>query len=330
MPNINKVEIFDVGTWNGLDFTLADLQEIVRNFNALKNVLRVPLKIGHNDEQKLTDGQPAIGWVDDIYMEGTKLIGVFKDMPEIVANAVKKKLFNSVSSELALDAEHKGQQIGSVLTAVALLGADLPAVNTLADLNAYLSRDAKSIRFSNVHSFKYGDEPMPKEVEDLQKQIDELKTTNAKLLAEQKERELLAEAEKKVKFAEAVRAKRAEVTDFLTDAVKNEVITPAQQTSYLALFKVADDNEVVKIDIKDIESVVGTTRQDFKTTDKAKDKSGDAGEISAERFVFAEAQKLKVANNISFSDALELVALTHPVKHKEYLNQFMTTEGSAN
>ena len=132
-------EIFAVGKWNGMEFSEADLDDIVLNFNNLKDVHRVPLKFGHNDEQPMTDGQPAIGWVSRVFREGKKLYADFVDMPRTLMEAVKNKLYRTVSVELLFDVDHKGNKFGHVLDAVALLGADHPAVNTLADLDALLA-----------------------------------------------------------------------------------------------------------------------------------------------------------------------------------------------
>lgn len=135
------VEIFAEGRWNGLDFNADDLEAIKAAYVSLQGNHDVPLKFGHNDEQPLTDGQPALGWVSDVWVEGKKLLAKFSDIPEIVKTAVEKKLYRKVSVELDYDVEHKGEHYPWVLSGVALLGADIPAVNTIADLQAYMSRD---------------------------------------------------------------------------------------------------------------------------------------------------------------------------------------------
>ena len=134
------VEVFAVGKWNGKDFSADDLHDIVTNFYTLQEVQKVPLKLGHNDGQPLTDGMPALGWVRDIWVEGSKLLARFTDVPAVIQEAVRKKLYRTVSVELLLGAEHKGKKYRNVLDAVAILGADQPAVNVLKDLSAYLSR----------------------------------------------------------------------------------------------------------------------------------------------------------------------------------------------
>ena len=136
-------EIFAVGTWNGFPFTLNDLRKMAASFMALGDVLKVPLKLGHNDEQEMTDGQPALGWVTGMSVneETTppKLVAEFDDVPDVVFQAFEKKLYRSVSIELDFDVTHKGTPYEFVITAAALLGADMPAVNVLNDLAAFMS-----------------------------------------------------------------------------------------------------------------------------------------------------------------------------------------------
>jgi hypothetical protein len=139
MPDLKGREIFAVGKWNGMEFDETDLDDIVQNFERLTEIHRVPLKFGHNKEQKITDGQPAIGWVSKVFRQGGKLYADFVDMPRTVFEAIKNKLYRTVSVELLFDVDHDGNRYDHVLDAVALLGADHPAVNTLKDLDALLA-----------------------------------------------------------------------------------------------------------------------------------------------------------------------------------------------
>jgi len=135
---IEGVEIFAVGTWNGMKFSQDDLSAIAENTNNLltKKEHKPPVKLGHNDEQILDqgDGQPALGWITNFSIEGDKLKADFEDVPDILVSAIEKKLFKQVSVEM----EHI-KTVGWIVTAAAVLGADLPAVKTLEDLSAFLS-----------------------------------------------------------------------------------------------------------------------------------------------------------------------------------------------
>ncbi len=136
---INNAEIIATGKWNGHVITGQHLIEMVRNHGLLSDKIRIPLKFGHNKEQPLTDGQPALGWVTNLRIEGKKLLADFEDVPELIFNTIKASLFDRISAELAFGVEVNDKQIGTVLTGVALLGADLPAVSDLGGLKELLS-----------------------------------------------------------------------------------------------------------------------------------------------------------------------------------------------
>ncbi len=145
MPKtIEGVEIFAVGTWNGFKFSREDLEEIAANTRGLmqRNRHKPPLKLGHDPDQSLlgqVDGDPALGWIENVRAQGDKLLADFVDVPDIVVRAMEGALFRQVSAEM----QHI-DPMGWMLTAVALLGADLPAVKTLEDLQVYLSERSEA------------------------------------------------------------------------------------------------------------------------------------------------------------------------------------------
>lgn len=128
-----EAEIFAVGHWNDRDYSVADLENIAANFRKYQSRIKPPLKLGHRRDD--LRGQPALGWVQDLYVRGQKLVARFADVPAIIRNAIRKGLYRRVSSELWQAEE------GFILKAVALLGADLPAVDNLEDLTVYFTED---------------------------------------------------------------------------------------------------------------------------------------------------------------------------------------------
>lgn len=140
--SIYGVEVFAVGTWNHQKFVQDDLEEIARNTTALMNAgtLKPPLKLGHDAQviEGQMDGDPAMGWVQNLRVQGDKLICDFVDVPDVIVRAIQAKLYAQVSVEMRYI-----ENTGWLLTAVAILGADAPAVKTLNDLEAYLSEKAK-------------------------------------------------------------------------------------------------------------------------------------------------------------------------------------------
>ena len=136
MPDIKGVEIFAEGTWNDFEITSDILKDIVSGFESTKSFIKPVLKLGHNKEQDLlkNDGLPAAGWVSNVYIQGKKLLGDFVDIPEKIYELIKKKAYRKVSIELCSGYSFDDKTYPYLLTAVALLGSDLPAVKTISDI----------------------------------------------------------------------------------------------------------------------------------------------------------------------------------------------------
>jgi len=150
---VEGVEIFATGTHNGDKYTVEDLDIMVSAFQSLKGRLDPPLKIGHtSDEFNLSlakqmkipvnlltgdegNGAMAFGWVSSLRREGKVLVADFADVPEAIANLIKSKSFNKVSSEVIFDYKDGKENYRRVLCGVALLGAQLPAVKEIKGLD---------------------------------------------------------------------------------------------------------------------------------------------------------------------------------------------------
>lgn len=133
------VEIFKVGKWrDSLGRTVnadnAMVDQIVENFASLNSVpgFNVPIKLGHNDKV----GEPAYGWVSELSNEQGVLTAAFEDVDPAIVDAVRKRSYNAVSIELAPRVEYEGKTFRNVLSGVALLGAEWPAVKGLKPLSA--------------------------------------------------------------------------------------------------------------------------------------------------------------------------------------------------
>lgn len=131
--------IFSAGTWNGDTYTEDDIKAIAEAFNDLKGQLRPPLKLGHNEEQKLADGMPAIGWLDNVRAVGAKLMADFVKVPKKIYDLLKAGAYRTVSPEIYWNLEMNGKQYPYALKALALLGADIPACKDVSDIMALYS-----------------------------------------------------------------------------------------------------------------------------------------------------------------------------------------------
>ena len=136
--NLNGVEIFSTGIWNGDRYSEKDLDAMIENFDDVG--FEPPVKLGHNEEQsELQDGQPALGYISKIYKVGSKLVADFKELPKKVYDAIKRGNYKRVSSEIYWNYKANGSTFNRVLKAVALLGADIPAVTNLESIEGLYS-----------------------------------------------------------------------------------------------------------------------------------------------------------------------------------------------
>ena len=336
------VELFAVGKWNGQKFTLTDLNEIVDNFNYISSANYVPLKLGHDEDQPLTDGEPQLGevsriWVDKGKDGDYKLMGELIDLPMIVYNAIKKKLYKKVSIELDLGVSYKSKFMKYVLKGVALLGASLPAVNTLADLQAYMStRTSLFSSNKNVLCFSKSNfninqsEFKTMNEEEYKAKIAQLETENlglktevktksdslATFTAEQKKRE---EDEKK----QAVLTARSTVTALFEKAVTDKCITPAQRDQFTKVLNVNDDEAVVNINVDEVKKLIaseGETALFTKGKARSNDNHDERNNDDAGADLTAKAYEIQNANNgMNFESALKRAMQANPELAKEHM-----------
>lgn len=326
-----KAEIFAVGKWNGIDVTQEMLIELANNFSRLADFIDVPLKLGHNEEQQMTDGEPALGWVDKVWVEGEKLFAKFVDLPDIVFDAIEKKRYKNVSIEALFDVNHKGVDYGTVLTAVALLGTDMPAVNTLSDLQTYMT--ANNLAFSSHATFskKPSDKSEKSTMTPEEKaEFDRLKAENEakdKLIAghaTEKAKFTTESAEKDAKIKELegeketskFAAEKKEVEEDLEGLVKDKKITPAQRDK---LLKDCDEKTIdsVKFTISTLKENKPMGKQDEQAKDDKSDEE-DNSEQSPDEKVRRKARKYANENKVSFSVAVKEVLGDDPKLAREY------------
>lgn len=132
LVTIKGVELAKVGSWHTstgpFDVDRALLEHIVEAHQA--HVMRHPvIKLGHVDPR--FDGQPAVGYVDNLRVDGDVLLGDFAGVPRAFAD-IAATAFPDRSVEVFYQFEDQaGTTWPAVLTAVALLGASAPAVSAL-------------------------------------------------------------------------------------------------------------------------------------------------------------------------------------------------------
>lgn len=219
--NLNGVEIFSAGEWNGEKFTVSQLTEMVKNFEATKHGVRPYLKLGHDKDQKLLqkDGLPAAGWVDKIYIKGDKLVADFVDIPKKIFQLIKAGAYKKVSCEMFFNVKIKERRFSHLLTAVSLLGADTPAVMNLNDIHALYFGDEKNEAKCYELEFKFdeqGELTMSKTENEIKLELD-LEAKEAAFAAEKQK------ADKLAKEKEQQDQELAQLRQYKADAEKKEL-----------------------------------------------------------------------------------------------------------
>jgi len=244
--NIQGIEIFAEGTWNGDTYTVGDLDEMVSAFSA--SGVEPPLKLGHNTAQE-KDGQPAFGWVDKIYRQGGKLLADFRDIPKKLYEAMKRGNYKNVSSEIYWNFKNGETFFPRVLSAVALLGADIPAVTDLGAIEGLYEQAEGDIRIYDFERLGEAEETHQQEeiemaeTKEMQTIIENLKKENEALEATYAEAKKLKE-DALAKLAEQqAEAMEAHTKEFIKNQKDAGRILPAFEAEVEALFDSATDKK---------------------------------------------------------------------------------------
>lgn len=254
---INGVEVFSAGIWNKDKYEVGDLHAIVESFNALKDGFKPYLKLGHDDKQKLarSSGLPSVGWVENLYVRGTKLLADLNYIPEKVFKLIKSKAYRKVSCEIYWDLDVNGTKYPRVLSGIALLGAETPGVMNLADIlgnyalkenhvgvyEAMQKEDSFKTYITELDT-KTEDDKMSEENTEVQKELEEKKAYALKLEAAKSDLEKELETQKaelnkyRLEAEKALQAeKEAKLAKFMTELESKKLMTPAMKEYVIEL-----------------------------------------------------------------------------------------------
>lgn len=174
MKTILGVRVFGAGTWTdsaGFErtWTEDDLDNMVKAFEAGVPAV-VPVKCGHTSDEfnrRIAEaldvpvevitgdhgqGQIAVGRISGLQRKGSWNIASFDKVPEPIADLIEGGQYSTVSVEI----EDQVGDYGPVITGVALLGAEEPAVEGATLERALVFGGAR--KGARVWSFKVGDD----------------------------------------------------------------------------------------------------------------------------------------------------------------------------
>lgn len=140
MITFKGVEIARTGTFEAqtgrVTFTKKDFDDAQEAYEALKGRHNAAIKLGHDEHQKLLqeDGFPNAGFLENIRREGDRLVADLIDVPDKVADLIQAGRYRARSLEAMRNFEVDDKKYPFVITGLALLGADLPAVDSLKDV----------------------------------------------------------------------------------------------------------------------------------------------------------------------------------------------------
>jgi hypothetical protein len=123
LHQIKGLPIFKAGTWNGDHYSTNDLDEMIHAFD--KVGFNPPVKLGHDS----TVGGRAWGWVKRIWREGNQLLADLGDIPAGIFDKIKQRAFDNVSAEIIWEMKRNGTIYRRVLSGLALLSGEIPAVD---------------------------------------------------------------------------------------------------------------------------------------------------------------------------------------------------------
>lgn len=229
LKQIKGVEIFSTGKWNGDNYSTDDLKEMVNAFEETKAGARPYIKLGHDPKQKLlqTDGLPAAGWIDRVYIQGDKLMADFVDIPSKVYALIKQKAYRKVSSEIFWNIKIGAKTYKRMLAAVALLGSDTPGVMNLSDILALYNQKDNFEKLA---------------------QIDQIELYSLDLDLNKKENlNMKTEAELKLEAELALEKKQKEATETQLKEFKAKQEADEKELAELKTFKAEAEKEKLKL-----------------------------------------------------------------------------------
>jgi hypothetical protein len=141
---ITDMELFKVGTWNGITTSSQQLDDMIRDTNDIheRRLLKPRMLLGHGKQQLLQDqGWPVAGWMGKLKRVGDSVFATITDIPHLIAELVNAKAYGERSVEIEHNGEWGGKRYPRILKDVVFTGGKIPAVENLNDVRALYAKN---------------------------------------------------------------------------------------------------------------------------------------------------------------------------------------------
>jgi hypothetical protein len=242
---VTGIEAFKAGTWRGVKYTPAHLQEMADNFKRLKEdgLLEPPMKVDHSESAK-----DVVGWVQNLYVDGDSLMADVLFTEQEAIEKVRRGTWRKVSSEIysRYKEEANGKDYGMVFRALSIVS--IPHLKNIKGIilnGEALEEEADEMKledFQNMLDEKLKSIEKDKvDFAEVSKSLmSEFKEFYAEVVQKYREEAELAKADAK-KMAEAVKA--SAIKDEVTAYSESGKIVPAQADTLSKLLGTFSDEQ---------------------------------------------------------------------------------------
>lgn len=246
------MELFKTGVWNGSKITREILASIVESTNKIHDKLKPYIKLGHKEAEFLRESMPSFGWIGKLRLAGDSMRASVTKIPAVLAKAVRLERYKRGSVEIVGNYKEpdSGERFPVVLRAFAFLGADSPAVSSLADIANFESvgLEVKRYDFNLQAPDTVGEKPQDQDKKEVKKNMAEIDEKELQTLKDKAARADAAESTAKESKEQLVKTfaqmKARKIDAAWSEILKSGRAKPAQKDGFERVAKTLDDTNV--------------------------------------------------------------------------------------